>query len=453
MTSDEKLDSQVTKLYAAIVDIFDLKHRSGERGWNYIRQHLSDDQVRELYTFIAQLWPESLDANEFIPEPDPKKLRAFYIGNTHPEHLNTRIARYALYTDEIILTLPFLNPYNVTPDFNPIFHPDKFKQDMLICLAYMLKAMPWFERGKVRLLPNPIHYNHDIFQFVFNPDRERERNVKREDYIQNIDNETEADLKREYFRQTLLRMPRASIIQTLRKEYANLPPAERDEMIAVALRMKKEDKYVLDQGDLPQSEYAINRVGAPNDVGEMLCHMMGSYMYTDNPMQWRQILDMQTNKSPEATSLWSPLTMAFQKLDFRFLDKVDPEFASTVAAEGRLASFRNYIRNIWLEASAQNDGKEIADSTVRLFTDQLNDEYHKAQKDWDAIDQQLIKFSSAGITTTIGTMAAGKLNPIIPLGGLASTAILQLVASTRKRKQFKQTVPMAVFLDLAKKNA
>jgi hypothetical protein len=52
---------------------------------------------------------------------------------------------------------------------------------------------------------------------------------------------------------------------------------------------------------------------------------------------WRWIIEAHDQLS-ETARMWSPFTKAFQALDFRFLNNVDPEFAQRIRDEGRLES-------------------------------------------------------------------------------------------------------------------
>ena len=71
--------------------------------------------------------------------------------------------------------------------------------------------------------------------------------------------------------------------------------------------------------------------------------MTGSYLYTDFDFRWKEISSI-ANRGDDRQELWGPITQAFQKLDFKFLNKVNPMFANRIKQEGRLENMRNFLR-------------------------------------------------------------------------------------------------------------
>src|SRR5216683_3991798 len=102
----------------AIEDIFFGK---GEN-WEEMRASLTEDKVREFYQVVATLWPPQTDLTPLLPKPD-KTLRGLYTGDTRPQDILQNIVRYSLYTEEIIVVSPILNPNNIREENNPIAHP------------------------------------------------------------------------------------------------------------------------------------------------------------------------------------------------------------------------------------------------------------------------------------------------------------------------------------------
>jgi hypothetical protein len=73
------------------------------RGWEKVKATLSNGQIREFYTFVANLWPLKTNVNEFLPEPN-SSLRALYLGEYEPELMLPNVFRFCLYADQILLT-------------------------------------------------------------------------------------------------------------------------------------------------------------------------------------------------------------------------------------------------------------------------------------------------------------------------------------------------------------
>jgi len=66
-------------LLGAMVEIFGLG-----RPWNKVKDGMTDAQVREFYSFVAELWPIDTDDRQIMPPPD-SSLRALYLGENEPE--------------------------------------------------------------------------------------------------------------------------------------------------------------------------------------------------------------------------------------------------------------------------------------------------------------------------------------------------------------------------------
>ena len=66
-------------LLGAMVETFALG-----RPWNKVKDGMTDAQVREFYSFVADLWPIDTDDRQIMPPPD-SSLRALYLGENEPE--------------------------------------------------------------------------------------------------------------------------------------------------------------------------------------------------------------------------------------------------------------------------------------------------------------------------------------------------------------------------------
>lgn len=143
------------------------------------------------------------------------------------------------------------------------------------------------------------------------------------------------------------------------------------------------------------------------------------------------------------------MTKAFQELEFKFLNNVESNFAYEMRANGRLESFRNYLRRTWKTLQGESEISNI-DAVVRDFRDELTDEYHKAESEWKEIDRNILQWFGAAIS---GALLAGGLSfaaPALPALGVATTGIFKLIAARTKRQSFRAKFPMSVFVDLSK---
>jgi hypothetical protein len=430
-------------LYNAILDIFGFYKG---KTWDDVRREMTDDQVRELYKVFAWLWPPKTDVMSLLPEPS-NKLRGFYMGETNPS-LNSvlkNIVRYSLYTDEVLVVNPFFSPWTLASEFNPIDNPSNYKQDTLEMIAFLFRISPWIESGFVNLIPNPIDYDSDLRTNVWGMAQKRWKDQKLE-----LSKETLAEIEpkgKESFKKFMYRLPKDKLAVTIKRAIPSISDKALIEQIEYVQRMRHNDRMLLDQEVPEGGELQIMRYGANLELGLYIGQATGSYLYTNNNQQWSEILSTANNDSgPE---VWSPLTKSFQGLEFNFLNNIDPVFINRLKEEGRLESFRNFLRKLWVEIGDSKSIKDIND-LARTFDDELQEEYGKAKEEWSKIDKDLVKWitGSGGLSAII----SGGMNWQIPALGFCIGGVGKLLEARIDRKNYKNNVPMAVFLDLEKKN-
>lgn len=433
------------KLYRSIFDIFELDENEPYKHWDRLKNNLKPEQVRALYLAIINIWPEALELSALLPDPS-SALRSFYIGRSSPESVSSQIAKNALYTDEIVVTSPFLNPLNVVEEYNPAVHPEAQMSQTFENLGFMLELYPWHKIGKVLIIPTPIHYTHQIFDFVF--DRNRVADLE-ETFEQRYDLNDPDIIKdgMEAAEKIFLRIPQSAIEPWVRSHFSNDTEADQARWVEFIKKWKAESRFTLNSPHTPNAEFHWKILGAPTDVGILLGEKSGSYLYTDYSVQWEQILKHSSNT--EEPELWSPITKAFQELDFKFLDKIKPEYAADIVAENRLPLFRTFMRDLWRDAATVSDPSQT-NNIVREFSDQMSVAYAEAQKDWDEIDKKLGRRFTTTATATVTAMSTGRINMLLPLSNLAIASSLELLLSARDRKNFKATKPMAIFIELNK---
>jgi hypothetical protein len=446
MASRSKISQRTQRLYDAIFSIFELNENEPNANWEYLKHHMRAAQVRALYIAISEIWPRAYTLSQLLP-PIQENLRSYYVGRPMPENVGKLMASNALYSDEIVVTSPFLNPLNVVEEINPIVHPEKHMSETFQNLGFIIELYPWHKAGKLILIPNPIHYAHEMFEYVFNPDRVKGLKDTRDKRLTE-GTELLEDYARDQMSSTLLRMPSRFIEPYIRQNFADKPKDEQDSIIWAFKYLKEKDRFILDSPELPNGEFHISSVGAPYDAAILLGRKTGSYIYTDHQFQWNQILNV--IQADDSTEKWSPITKAFQELNFKFLNNIPPDLAMEVASENRMALFRSFMSDLWAEAALDTDSSS---NRIREFRDQLYIAHAEAEKDWDDIDKKLGRKFSKDTVAAMAAMLTGKLSIMVPLGHVVLSSSLNLYLSHKDRKSFKATNPMAMLVDLKAKNS
>ncbi len=431
-------------LLNAIGDIFFGK---GE-DWNKMRDSLTEDKVRELYKVIAELWPPQTDITPLLPKPD-NILRGLYTGDTKPQDILKNIVRYSLYTEEILVVSPFLAPFTMSEKFSPIDHPKQYRQDTLELIYFANALAPWIEAGLVNMIPNPMDFDYRFRKEIYSLAEKRYETNKKL-YDQEIKEYADQESEKEYKRM-MMRMPVESLRKRLKDMKPDITSQEIDKTVEYFLQQRRDDPLLLDEEMTPEAEMKIKRMGANLELGFYLGQVTGSYLYTNSQFQWKEIMSTKQQTSDDS-DVWSPLTKAFQSLDFMFLNDVDARFAYKLKEEGRLRGFRNYLRKVWHKIE-ENNTPEQANSAAREFGDELHEEYGKTKEEWAKIDKSIVKFmtGATGVSTLLPLLTGG-LGWTIPALGFSIAGVGKLLDARYKRKEFRANVPLAVLLDLEKKN-
>lgn len=431
-------------LIHAVWDIFGF---SKGKSWADIRKEMSDDQVRELYKVVGWLWPTNTDIVPLLPKPD-KRLRGFYMGDMNPDlgAILQNIVRYSLYTDEILVVNPLMNPRCIAADYNPLEHPGLYKQDTLEMIYFILKLYPWIESGIVNMIPDPGDFDYQLRRSTWDMAKKRW-----EEQHLDLTEETKAKIKPRGLRmleKTMYRLPDDKLTITIKRALPNLSDQQIKDQIEYVKRMRHNDPMMLDQELPDEGQMSINRNGSNLEMGMYIAQLTGSYLYTDLPEQWREILSSKQNPTSEG-EMWSPLTKSFQSLEYSFLNNIDPKFAYDLKSEGRLENFRSFLRRIWVGING-NYSYDEAYKHARRFSEELQEEYTKAKEEWGKIDKELLKWvtGSGGLTAII----SGGMDWQMPALGFCITAVGKLLEAHTDRKNFKTNVPLSIFLDLDKKD-
>jgi hypothetical protein len=432
--SAKSLREKDLTLLAAASDIFGLS-----RPWEKVKAGFSNAQIREFYTVIANLWQPDTNLESILPEPD-STLRALYLGEYEPELMLENVFRFCLYTDQILLTNPFPNPNLVAEKYNPISHPDEWRLQTLKLVFHLVLLAPWIDAGLVVLIPDPGDFNRELRVKTWNLAGARLKGWKPSD--QDVD---ASMLKRRMRRMLLLLSPRDYLERTVREVDPDLPDDKIRSLLDSIEQERISDPLVLNETlDRMSGQMEMSHFGANLEMGMYICQATGAFPYTNLKFRWKEILNAREELDPTA-QVWSPLTNAFQQLQFKFLDKVDSKFACSIRQDGRLEGFRSYLRKIWNTVGGEPDlGK--SESLARDFRDELTQTYNDAEAEWSAIDRDLLKW---GVPTIGGAVAMGHMSLGLPTAGFVLAGISELVQAAMKRRAFRKRVPMSVFIDLA----
>jgi hypothetical protein len=255
-----------------------------------------------------------------------------------------------------------------------------------------------------------------------------------------------------FMKQKVMRMfltaPRHHVERTLREMDPNMSDEQVRGVADLVEAERLRDPFLTGETiDKMAAQIVTTRTGANLEMGMYICQAMGAFPYTNIRFRWNEIL-IARQQFDSTMEVWSPLTSAFQQLQFKFLDKVDPQFAYTIRKDGRLEGFRSYLRKIWKTVDGQPDQSKAQD-LARDFKDELTQSYNEAKAEWNKIDLDLLKWATP---TVAGGLAAGLLSLGLPAAGFAVAGVGELIQAHMNTPNFRRSVPMSVFIDLEQKS-
>ncbi len=436
LNSASTLRGKNLALIEAVYGIFDLR-----RPWHRVKSSISGTQIREFYNFVAALWPHSTKLTEMFPSSS-SDLRALYLGEYEPELLVENVFRFCLYTDQIVLINPFENPNIIAEEFNPIAHPEEWKHETLRTIFLLMLMGPWIEKGFVIFIPNPGDFDPRLRVSTWRLAEQRLKDTPHE----------QIDVDESFMKQKVKRMfltaPRDYFERKLRKMYPHISDEKVREVADFMEAERLKDPFLTGETiDKMPAQMMTMRTGANLEMGMYICQTMGAFPYTNIRFRWNEILGARQQFDP-TMEVWSSLTNAFQQLQFKFLDKVDPQFAYSIREDGRLEGFRSYLRNIWRAVDGQPDPSK-AKGLARDFKDELTQSYNEAKAEWNKIDLDLLKWA---VPTVAGGLSTGLLSLGLPAAGFAVAGVGELIQAHMNRANFRRSVPMSVFIDLEQKS-
>jgi hypothetical protein len=411
-----------------------------ERDWSKVKEGMTDARIREFYRLIADLWPIDTDSAIVLPAPD-STLRALYLGENEPELMLQNVFRFCLYSDQIILVNPFDNPNVMADKFNPILHPGEWRIQTLRVVFHLMLLAPWIDAGLVVLVPDPGDFDRQLRVKTWNLATERLRGWSPSD------EDMEHSLIRERTQNVLFLAPRDYLERTIRESDPELSDDRVRDLVDYIEKERAANPLLPNETlDKMPGQYTATRMGANLEMGMYICHATGAFPYTNVKFRWDEILRAQ--QLDANARVWSPLTKAFQQLTFKFLDKVDSNFACSLRKDGRLEGFRSYLRKVWHAVEGGSDASK-SETAARDFSDELKQAYNDAEAEWKGIDRDLLKWAVPKLGGA--ALAGGRFSPLFAAGGFVLAGVSEIIQAEMKRRAFRQKVPMSVFIDLDQK--
>jgi hypothetical protein len=414
------------------------------------RRYFTTERVAEFYRYLSDLWPHRLRAIDSIRAlRDEATLSGYYVGDPRPETILRNISRLALYTDRIFIRFPFYLPWAIRDRFDPVQHPEKMLQDTRRWAILVLLLAAGIRSGIILFVPNPASYDQTLRDKFLAAGKRREAEgritIPPDDFAA-----FEEKLKSDYLRQ-LFSLPDNEIVARIKKA-VGLDEAAVPSLLAHIHAQRESDPLYV-PGAAEGNPLMMVQIPTVDET-VLACGLANAFPFTDQSGRWAELRDELALLPPDAET-WSPLSKAFADCPLEFLNVEDTDLAFRIREDGRLRSFRDFMRQVWRDIDGTADPTGF-DAAARSLADRLHHEHEVATAEWKTIKA---RFKSAVRQNTIlgafgGIAAAPTIGGAFSLG-LSFVTLLLLSANDARRlrvdqNEFRARIPMSIFVELRK---
>ena len=409
-----------------------------------IKRAFSPRVVQSIFESIPKIWPDINDYKSCFTK-EYNSITSLYTGTYEPEAIFRAVARHSLYSDKIYLVDPFLHPYTVRDQFNPIEHPEEHRSNAVKFTFLWLSLYDWIDAGIVNFIRDPSDFIPGLQQEVI--EIQRKKIEGNQDLKKIFDEEIEEEMKdigqydggmAEHF---FLSNSNEWLIEMYRKFPGEKPFSSEEKYLQYIEHRREIHPYYVDRLPGQTAEYLINTSGANYEMAKRICSLTNSHIITDLRSRWKEI-EFDRREARIDEQKWSPFAKALQNSDLRILNKIPLHAALQLRKENRLENMRLFFRKVWNSSSNPDEYSE--DNAVNLASE-LKARVNEARTEWSKIDQELLKWfgiSGSALVTSglVGFVPAASASAV---GGVTG-----LIQAHLKRNDYKERYPAGFFLGL-----
>ena len=416
--------------------------------WQDVKHGCSLSAIERIHAAVSYLWPSGEDLHRVLSQPRDG-ASGLYIGHYAPSVIRRGVTRHSIYTDRILLIDPFPDHRTRKPEWNPLQRPEIFQSSTLRWLGIWADFAPWIDEGLVEFVRSPGDFDLQLqLRLWTNQSQKLQQDARYRKVIED-DAAEERELQDELTKHLFLSLSDRMLTNLHQELHPRATDHEAQEFLDEVRAMRAADSFfpTVDAGSSsPSSSLLEMSTGLIYEMARITANTCNAHLITDIPSRWWEI-EQDRKANGASNGPWEPLAKAFGNAQLQFLDAVPLQQALILRKEGRLASMRVFLRKVMSNAG----GPSSFDSSLqRELADQLQHEMSIAEREWKAIDRDLLKW--------LGGAAAGALasSPIVTGAGAlfaaAAAMSTQLIHARGQRHKFLNRHPAAFFVGLAAKD-
>jgi hypothetical protein len=314
--------------------------------WEDMRRELSDEQVAQIHTVYAALWPKDTGIADLLPRPDGRVFRALYVGIIDPRTIAASVIGWLRYFDEILVLNPFTNAALMRPEFSPIDSPGQYKEQTIKNVALVMALAPFIYDGTVHLIPDPIEFNDTFRQGVWTIAKERRGQMKPD----SIDFELGRALGEDDFKRMWARLPDEDLRRQIRESDPEVADDKITELIAYIRKQHAADPLALIQplaAGKDGGQLMVMR-GVNFELALFLAQLTGAAIYSDQHLTREDLTAARDPSSRERAQ-------SDRILPLKLAIALHPEKTRTARETRTAQAARNALQALFATSLAQRD--------------------------------------------------------------------------------------------------
>lgn len=350
--------------------------------WSEVKKEISPEHVKAIYNWYADLWRPDTDLRKIIA-PSPNIFRGLYLGEIDPDIIVKNVLGSLLYFDQICIVDPFINPWAIKEEMNPVKHPQQYEGDLLKLVYILILLSPWIETEQLVFVPDPADFNTKFkWDLLKVADKKRDREFTPEE---NLEMEQMQERGKEILFRYIRRLPEEAQRHMLKQSSPKLSPEDAEAFIKFSLRERARDPIAVDRAFTEKDKTGylnMVRSGAGFEMSLIICRLLGAVPLT--PLVIRMNDYIRAKRGP--ADRWKLFCELFNRSKLRFLYHVDPSLVLRLKESGYLSRFRKYFTNL---AAKLNSGTLISDGEIAELTTELERTLHDTNAEWDEIENMI----------------------------------------------------------------
>ena len=411
-----------------------------------LKAAFTTEAVKKIHEALIDIWPLNTDIHSVL-QGARADVSGLYVGDYRREYIFKGLIRHSIYANKMIVVDPFVYPYSVRDEYNPILTPEQYRKETLKNVNFWFLLVPWIEAGIVEIIRTPDDFDRKLKWDSLK--RQHKKFEENEELRKALEESTSKfvnskQMEEEMFRQLILPAPN----EYLKKLFKDLDLRKEgltyEEFIADIEKKREKDPDFLETFKTGKntSQLLIHSSGASYDIAKLTANLTGSYLVTDIYSRLKEIEIDRESQNIENKE-WAPFAKAFQNLALKYLNNISLEHALILRKEKRLESLRVFLRKVWKSACTAESFSEI---NAKNLADELESEIRKAEVEWKQIDLDLLKWLGAELVAAGEQIVSG--SGYFFAAAIAISGVIKLGVTQLERKSFQDKFPAAFFMKL-----